>query len=184
MAHEAQQEFCREVKERFPEFFVNQRVLEMGSRDINGSVRQDFVDCDYIGVDCVAGKGVDVVSLGHDFEDAPNSFDVVCSTEAFEHDPHADQTVPHMLRLLRPGGLFFMTCAGDGRGEHGTARTGKNYGPNAHFYRNVSMSQFLQWLNLDETAFREVFLRHNPVNGDLYFFGIKAGEPAPTKSDP
>jgi SAM-dependent methyltransferase len=174
MAHPAQQEFCRQVKNRFGEFFRNVRVLEMGARDVNGSVREAFVECEYVGVDCEAGKGVDVVCLGHAYEDRPESFDVICALETFEHDPHAEQTIAGMLELLKVGGLFFMTCAGEGRAEHGTRRTGKRYGPEADFYRNVTLEQFWEWIHTGGIRFQEVYLKHNRTNCDLYFFGIKA----------
>lgn len=174
MAHEAQQAFCREVKERFPEFFVNTRVLEIGSRNINGTIRDEFQDCRYVGVDCDAGDGVDVVCFGHEYEDEAGSFDVVCSVETFEHDPHAACTVSNMVRLLRSGGLFFMTCASDGRDEHGTRRSGKKYGPDPSFYRNVSVREFLKWIQADSVRFREFHVRQNLEAFDLYFFGIKA----------
>lgn len=172
MAHPAQQKFCRDVKCRFPGFFQKTRVLEIGSRDVNGSVRSQFSGCDYMGIDAEAGNGVDQICLGHEFEAPPESFDVVCSLETFEHDPHASKTVSHMLSLLRPGGLFFMTCAGNGRKEHGTSRTGKLYGPNPDFYENVSLEMFLEWIKA--TSFEELFLKHNIARSDLYCFAIKA----------
>ena len=172
MAHPAQQRFCQEVKGTFPRFFKGTRVLEIGSRNINGSVRTLFEDTTYVGLDVEGGPCVDVVSLGHEYEDKLGSFDVVCSTEAFEHDPHAEKTIANMLRLLKPSGLFFMTCAGIGRGEHGTAKTGRCYGPDPTFYRNVSQSVFLNWL--DVSQLRELYLRHNPGVGDLYAYAIKA----------
>lgn len=172
MAHPAQQEFCHDVKLRFPDFFHKTRVLEVGSRDINGSVREAFSDSDYTGIDAEPGNGVDQVCLGHEFEAPAQSFDVVCSLETFEHDPHAPQTVANMLKLLRPGGLFFMTCAGEGRKEHGTRRTGTLYGPDANFYQNVSLAMFLDWIKA--FTFEELYLKHNKQVSDLYCFAIKA----------
>ena len=172
MAHREQKEFCQTVKLRFPNFFHNTRVFEVGSRDVNGSIRDQFVDCDYTGIDAEAGNGVDQICLGHEFEAAPESFDVACSLEAFEHDPYANQTVSHMLSLLRPGGLFFMTCAGEGRKEHGTSRTGELFGPNPDYYQNVSLRMFLDWIR--ETSFEELYLNHNTAASDLYCFAIKA----------
>lgn len=172
MAHPAQQEFCHDVKLRFPEYFQETRVLEVGSRDINGSVRDEFINADYIGIDVEAGPGVDQVCLGHEFQADPESFDVVCSNETFEHDPYAARTVAHMLSLLRPGGLFFMTCAGEGRKEHGTTRTGSRYGPDANYYQNVSVSLFLTWIQAAD--FEELYLKHNRTVSDLYCFAIKA----------
>lgn len=42
MAHGAQRVFFEKVREEFPEFFSGQRVLEVGSLNINGTVRDFF----------------------------------------------------------------------------------------------------------------------------------------------
>ncbi len=175
MAHPAQEQFCLEVKQRFPQAFCGRRVLEIGAKNVNGSFRGEFIDCDDIGVDCEAGNGVDVVCLAHEYAAEPDSFDTVYSTETFEHDPYAERTIARMLRLLKPGGLLFGTCAGEGRPEHGTQRTGKRYGPEADFYRNVSVRQFLEWLAASGEAVQEIHVRHNPDVHDLYFYAVKAG---------
>jgi len=174
MAHRAQRLFCSQVKKQFPEFFRNVRVLEVGSRNVNGSIRELFEECDYIGIDIEPGKGVDTVCPGHDYRDEPGALDVVCSAETFEHDPYADLTIQNMIRLLRSGGLLFMTCAGEGRKEHGTAKTGTNYGPDPNFYRNVSIQQFLEWAQIESGTFNELHLQYNPQHKDLYFWGLKA----------
>ena len=51
MAHVAQQEFFKKVKEQFPERFKNCSVLDIGSLDLNGNNRYLFEDYTYIGVD-------------------------------------------------------------------------------------------------------------------------------------
>lgn len=177
MAHPAQKEFCLEVKRRFPDAFDGKRVLEIGSRDVNGSLRDEFVNCRYVGVDCVAGAGVDIVCLGHLYSEEAASFDTVFSTETFEHDPHAEATLANMLRVLKPGGLAFGTCAGEGRAEHGTRRTSGSYGPDADFYLNVSTALFLKWLHRAECRVGELYLQHNRDASDLYFFLTKAPTP-------
>lgn len=174
MSHPAQRQFCHEVKQRFPQFFTGTRVLEIGSRDVNGSIRDEFKRADFVGVDCQSGPGVDVVAFGHQYVDAPESFDVVCSTETLEHDPFAAETVPHMSSLLRPGGLLLLTCAGEGRAEHGTSRTGARYGPESDFYRNVSVGEFLRWCAAGNGTFSTLYIEHDPAAGDLYFWGIKS----------
>lgn len=171
MAHPAQQEFCRDVKLRFPQFFQGTRVLEVGSRNINGSVRDEFLDADSIGIDVEAGPGIDQVCFGHEFQAEPESYDVVYSNESVEHAPHAKQTVAHMLSLLLPAGLFFMTCAGEGRKERGTTRSGARYGPDANFYQNVSLTLFLTWIQ--ETIFEEFYVKHNRKACDLYCYAVK-----------
>jgi SAM-dependent methyltransferase len=150
MAHTEQYDYVRTVVARHPEFFRGTRVLEVGSRDINGGVRDLFADCVYTGLDCIPGLGVDVVCMAHEFW-TPEPYDLVISCEALEHDPNPGRTLAHVLGCcLRPGGLFVCTCAGPGRAEHGTARTGEVYGPHSWYYANLAPDDFrrmvLPWL--------------------------------------
>jgi len=69
--------------------------LEVGSLDINGSVRIVFERCDYLGVDLGEGKGVDLVCPGHLLEFPASSFDTVISCQCFEHDVHWQETRSH-----------------------------------------------------------------------------------------
>lgn len=182
MAHPEQQRFCLGVKELFPSYFDGSQVLEIGSQNVNGTMRAEFEGCHYTGVDVVDGEGVDVVSKGHKFAGLANDYDVVFSCEVFEHDPYAQQTVLNMCRMLKPGGLFFMTCATTGRGEHGTTKTtpGEVWGPNPDFYRNVELGTFLNWIGpsehgeIDGNYWIQVHSEINDGPKDLYFYGIKA----------
>jgi hypothetical protein len=71
--------------------FNGGRVLEVGSKFVNGSVRpliERFCKPrEYIGVDIEPGKYVDVVLPAERLVDyfGPESFDVVVSTEVVEH---------------------------------------------------------------------------------------------------
>ena len=67
MAHTEQRNFCKSVKAKYPDFFKNKKVLDIGSLDINGSNRDLFENCDYIGLDVGEGKNVDIISIGHLF---------------------------------------------------------------------------------------------------------------------
>lgn len=95
------------------------KVLEFGSLDINGSVRPMFtpVASLYVGVDLQEGPGVDVVCGAHEF-DSTEIFDVVVCCEVFEHTPIWREIINNAHRLLRPGGLFTATMAGEGRFPH------------------------------------------------------------------
>lgn len=64
MAHVSPLEYVKLLSDNFSEHFHNHWVLEVGSLDINGSIRTFFHDCDYIGLDVSEGNGVDVVSDG------------------------------------------------------------------------------------------------------------------------
>ena len=66
MTHPAQLQFVNVVKANYANMFVQKRVLEVGSLNINGSIRQFFAACDYTGVDLGKGKDVDLVARGEE----------------------------------------------------------------------------------------------------------------------
>src|SRR5664279_1442631 len=111
MSHASQLEFVGITKSLFPEMFVQKKVLEVGSLDINGSIRGFFENCDYTGLDVAPGPGVDLVCQGQDYDAPSESFDVVISCEVMEHNPFWEQTLKNMIRLTKPGGLMVMSCA-------------------------------------------------------------------------
>ena len=94
-------------------------VLEIGSLDINGSVRPVFAESKrtYIGIDPQEGPGVDIVADAATF-DISMRFDVIVCAEVFEHTPVWREIIANAHRLLKPGGLFTATMAGVGRGPH------------------------------------------------------------------
>ena len=64
MAHDEQLKFV----ELTQDYFVakdNIKVLEIGSYNVNGSIRAFFPNANYTGVDLCDGPGVDIVSSGH-----------------------------------------------------------------------------------------------------------------------
>ena len=175
--HQSQADFVRLLSENFSEYFKNNRVLEVGSLDINGSIRGFFHDCTYVGLDVAEGKGVDVVCEGQNY-DAPDSrFDVVISCEVMEHNPYWYETFRNMVRLCRPGGLVVMTCATNGRPEHGTSRTDPSLSPLTvelawNYYRNLREKDFRRTVDFSRLfAVHRFWLNWNHY--DLLFVGIK-----------
>lgn len=184
MSHPEQKQFMKLIAAEFPQFFSNCRVLEIGSLDINGSVRELFSDCDYIGLDVAEGKGVDVVCEGQKYDAPDASFDHVLSCEAMEHNPYWLETFNNMARLCRPGGLVIMTCATTGRAEHGTSRTRPGSSPLTvgmgwDYYRNLRSRDFTGQVDLAGLFSTHRFWS-NWSSFDLYFCGIRK---APT-ADP
>ena len=112
------------------------RVVEVGSRDINGSVRHVFEDAtSYVGIDLADGPGVDLVADARDVEPEYPVDCVVCC-EVLEHDAGWEDTVVHVARWLRPGGYLIVTCAGPGRRPHSAIDGGWVLHPGEH-YGNV-----------------------------------------------
>lgn len=92
-------------------------TLEMGSYDVNGSVRP-FFGPNYVGVDVEKGPGVDIIGTAHDVPFLDDTFDTVVSTEMLEHDPNPRRSVEEAARVLKPGGLFLVTTRGIGYPYH------------------------------------------------------------------
>ena len=92
------------------------KVLEVGSRDINGSMRNFYAD--YIGVDTQPGDGVDIVVDGITLPFDNNSFDKVLYLETIEHDLFFWNTMKEITRVLKSGGLLIMTGRGNGFVRH------------------------------------------------------------------
>jgi SAM-dependent methyltransferase len=174
MAHREQVEWCELVKYAHDEFFVGTNVLDIGSLDINGNNRYLFEQCNYTGIDIGEGKNVDVVCSGHLFE-YDDLFDVVISTECFEHDEHWQQTLKNVINnLLKDGGLFLFSCAAPGRPEHGTKRTSPKDSPFTNdYYRNLSEADIRSVLNCDAIFSNYKFKTRIDFPQDLYFYGIK-----------
>ena len=179
MAHPEQAEFFSGVREHYPASFRGARVLEVGSLDINGSVRELFSNCDYTGVDLALGPGVDLACQGQLVEFPTGHFDTTISAECLEHNPFWRETVANMLRMTRPGGLVLISCATTGRLEHGTTRTNPDASPftsaeNWTYYQNLDRSDLENGLNLDGwLADRGSWV--NFITRDLYFIGVRHG---------
>ena len=153
MAHESQMFFIGSVQKFFPHFFKNKKVLEIGSMDINGTVRVFFEDCEYIGIDVGPGKGVDLICNGDSFGDAAGSYDVVISTEVFEHAERWDLIFLNMLRLCKRDGMIIFTCASLGRPQHGTRLSDPGAAPHisstTDYYKNLVTKDFMEIVNLN-----------------------------------
>ena len=97
-------------------------VLEVGSRDVNGSIRDLFLDRrrfgKYVGVDIVEGPGVDIMASGHRLPFDDRQFGVVVILEMLEHDAAFWLTLAECWRILRPGGWLIATTRAFGFPRH------------------------------------------------------------------
>lgn len=170
MHHEPMQ-FVTELKKQYPNYFYNTDVLEVGSLDVNGSIRGFFNSCRYIGLDIGEGKGVDKVVPIHEFIE-PNKYDVVISTGMLEHDIHWEKSLKQMVENLKSGGIFIFTCAGPDFQEHGTTRSTPQDSPFTHnWYRNISIEDFCSVVNVEDFSVYDI--KYMRGKADLLFYGIK-----------
>lgn len=178
MAHYQQRMFLEKVKNSYPNYFIGKKVLDVGSLDINGSNKSLFINCEYTGIDVAEGKNVDLVTPAHKLDSPDETFDVVISSECFEHDMFYQESLLNIFRVLKKGGLFLFTCATTGRPEHGTRRTSPQDAPLLQgmgewqdYYKNLEETDVIEVLDMS------LFLRHKFEIGyqtcDLYFWGIK-----------
>lgn len=91
-------------------------VVEIGSQDVNGSIRQVATpEIKYIGLDFVAGNGVDVIlddPYKLPFEDG--TVDACVSSSVFEHSEMFWLLFLEILRILKPNGLFYLNVPTNG----------------------------------------------------------------------
>lgn len=172
--HFGVRKFVEELKRSgiYPEFDRGW-TLEIGSRNINGSIRHLFEKQDkYLGIDLSHAPYVDLVCHAADLPLFFNHlFDCVISVEALEHDALWERTLDRVHRLLRPDGLCILTCAGPKRKEHGTRQSAPMDSPDTlDHYRNLTREDMLNALNVQET-FKSYSISYMRDDQDLYFVG-------------
>ena len=161
MAHRNQQIFCEKIKESFPEYFKDIRVLEIGALDVNGNNRYLFDNCKYVGIDRNEGSNVSVVTDFLDYECPNNYFDIVISTESLQEDDNYEKTIMKIMDVIRPGGAFLLTCASDKRIQDNPKNT----------FTKETLNSVYNFKN----NFSDAIFEYENDFGDLYFFGIKGG---------
>ena len=115
-------------------------VLEFGSQDMNGSVRECWPGATWVGVDIAPGRSVDIVADGCTYLH-PTPVDVVVCCEVLEHLETWPDLVANAAANLVPGGKFVGTCAGPGRQVHSGRSAVPDLEPGEH-YANVSADLF------------------------------------------
>lgn len=184
MAHSQQLKFIQLVNQYLladdgSQPLHKKKILEIGSYDVNGSIREILQNShtEYLGVDLCEGKGVDIVSYGHELKFDDNSFDVAISCECFEHDQNWVATFLNMCRMTKNGGIVAFTCATLGRIEHGTTRTHAEHSPGTQFigldyYKNLTQKDFYTAIDIT-LIFSEHYFFIEKSSFDLYFVGRK-----------
>jgi SAM-dependent methyltransferase len=99
-----------------PQEFTGKKVLEVGSRYVNGTIRtliEPHNPSLYIGLDLILGNCVDVVFPAERMMEIfyPEEFDVVISMACIEHVNDWKTVISNMKKVLKVGGLIIVeTC--------------------------------------------------------------------------
>lgn len=182
MAHKEQLAFVEAVSKLFSsEAMSSMTVVEVGSYDVNGSVRSFFPVKEYVGFDLTEGPGVDKVYDGKNLNWPEKTADLVISCECFEHDQNWRASFQSMFQALKMGGVFVFTCASRGRAEHGTRRTNPTVSPGTFavgidYYKNLTEGDFRAAFHFED-LFSGHYFFYNRNSRDLYFCGVKSGGP-------
>lgn len=146
--------------------FLN--VVEFGSRNINGGVKDLISSVSYYGIDLYPGPDVDEVADAVSWRgDEPADLIVCC--EVLEHAPDVEGIVWSAAENLLPGGLFIITCATNPRAPHSAHDGGPIY--EHEYYRNVEAEDLLPLLT--EARFQFNTVEINRRRGDLYVAATK-----------
>lgn len=143
-------------------------VLELGSYNVNGSVRPLFVErgiASYHGIDRREGPGVDEMADAAEYG-ARNKFDVVVTTEMLEHAPDPQACIQMAKRALKPGGLLIVTAAAPERQIHNN--DGGSQLADKEHYGNIAPADLAEWVK-----WPIMMVQHEPAIGDVYMIAQK-----------
>ena len=101
------------------EFFVAHKefknMLDVGSLDVSGNIREYIQkDIAYTGTDMREGNNIDVVVNAHELltKFQPESFDVVCCFDTFEHDDKFWESWSQIKQVVKRGGYILLGMPG------------------------------------------------------------------------
>lgn len=147
-------------------------VLDIGGRNINGSVRDLFPHATtYMAVDIRPGVGVDVVADAATWE-PDRTYDVVVCTEVFEHTASWPAICGTAYRALRPGGQLILTMAGPGRALHSAIDGGWQLHP-GEYYGNVDPGELERVLKA--CGFTDITVDYQPSPADTRAVAYRCG---------
>ena len=105
---------AQRFKNKYLKLTADTTVVDIGSYDVNGTLKPLFAGSKYIGLDQSAGPNVDVVAQATNTPFADSSVDVIVSTSCFEHDECFWETFLEMCRILKPGGIIYVNAPSAG----------------------------------------------------------------------
>lgn len=136
-------------------------ILDIGGQNVNGSVHSYFPNATITTLDV---EHADIIADARTWQ-PDRLFDVVITTETFEHVPEWERIVTTARRALDPHGpgVLLVTCASTGRRPHGA--TGTEYPAAGEYYENVPAATLERVLGQD---FADCGVEFQVWPGDAY----------------
>lgn len=138
-------------------------VLDIGGRNINGTVRSLFPFATvYTALDIAEGPEVDIVADAATWT-PDREYEVVVCCEVFEHTDSWPDICLTAHKACAPGGMFVATMAGPGRPAHSAVDGGWKLYP-GEYYGNVDPIELREVL--EACGWRDVVVdqRHSPAD--------------------
>jgi SAM-dependent methyltransferase len=165
-AFEAVQRFSRTVNLSG----VTGRALDLGGRDVNGTVHSLFPNVDWTVLDRVEHPSVDIVADVTKWWPERETWSLVVSTETIEHVEEWWKIIEVAYRALVPGGYLIVTGGSTGRGPHSC--TGVVPVPEGEHYGNVAPGEL--WDSAVLLGFERPYVEYNPdPHFDVYMLARK-----------
>jgi SAM-dependent methyltransferase len=91
-------------------------IVDVGAQDVNGSLKQfSPINANYVGVDFVKGKGVDIVITDpYNLPFETGTVDAVVCSSVFEHSEFFWLLFQECLRITKPNGLIYVNAPSNG----------------------------------------------------------------------
>lgn len=162
-------EAYRYVSQTLKNFTTRKRIVDLGGRNVNGSVHKLFPYAEkYVAVDIRDGLGVDVICDAAEYVPDFTPDAVVCC-EVLEHTPPSNgmAIIDNAYRMLSRYGVLIVTAACEPRKPH-SAVDGEELQPN-EYYGNVNPNDLDVWMQ----QFPVRFIKTDTIHGDVYATGIK-----------
>lgn len=142
--HDSVREFVRFHASKHNGKMENLEVLDIGGRDVNGSIA-DLWPCKlFVCLDKQPGAGVHIVADVRNYEPAPR-FDVVLCTSLLEHIEHPEKVIEVAAQALVPGGEFILTTHTPQMDPHGM--NGEKDPLPGEYYHNFDYGELERYFN-------------------------------------
>lgn len=96
-------------------------ALEVGSFDVNGTIKEVWNGSPYLGIDMRNGPNVGEVVNGHNLKKhfGDRKFDLIICFDTLEHDNKFWLTIENIREILKPGGYLLIGVPGRNCSLHG-----------------------------------------------------------------